>query len=89
MTQSSEKLCQEDPVLCAELLTFTTVGALFGAAAAIGVRAPLRPRLLAGFGFVLLYSLAFTSPSGSGTNKGEDVPGRSAAPSELSPQAPM
>ena len=54
---------QEDPVLHAELVTFATVGAFVGAAAALG--AP-RPRLLAGFGFILLYSLAFSSPSGSG-----------------------
>ena len=60
MTQSSAKLSQEDPVLCAELGTFATVGTLFGAAAAIGAR-PLLTHLLASFGFVLLYSLTFTS----------------------------
>ena len=79
MTQSPSWLPQEDPVLRAEFYTFATVGAFVGAAAALGVRAPTRPRLLAGFGFLLLYSLAFTSPSGSGTKEqegssGEDEP---------------
>ena len=64
--QSPAKQRREDPVLRAEVITFATVGAIVGAAAALGVRAPTRPRLLAGFGFLLLYSLAFTSPSGSG-----------------------
>ena len=68
--QSPEGRHHEDPALRAEFYTFATVGALFGSAAALGVRAPTRPRLLAGFGFLLLFSLAFTSPSDSGATKG-------------------
>ena len=73
---------QEDPVLHAELVTFAAVGAFVGAAAALG--AP-RSRLLAGFGFILLYSLAFASPGGPGPKECDD----DVTHTKATPAAPM